>query len=129
MAGTRSDGSSRVKSKFDSAWMPPRYPAGSVAATVSRICFQRSGCAALRQAGRDLLGPHPAVRCERMREAHDRCLFGSGEVVMDAAAGEVKQHVGESQALQAGEKVSRWTLQSIGVRGCGWSGGAWPKVE
>src|SRR5207237_10375689 len=85
--------------------------------------------AALHQKGRGLLGPHPAVRCERMGEAHDRCLFGSSEVVMDAAAGEVKQHVGESQALQAGEKVSRWTLRSIGVRSCGWSGGVWPKVE
>ena len=39
----RSAGSWAVKSKFMIAAEHPRYPAGVVAATVSRICFHRPG--------------------------------------------------------------------------------------
>src|SRR6516162_5014703 len=45
--GTRSAGSCPVKSNLMIAAEQPRYPAGVVAATVSRICFHRPGFLAL----------------------------------------------------------------------------------
>src|SRR5580693_6878322 len=91
----RNDGNCPVKSKFMIAAEHPKKPAGVVAATVSRICFQRPGLLDLKASvNQRSIVPAASGSSELARRT---VLMRSSHIAAapDGLAGRVSHHIAE----------------------------------
>src|ERR1700730_12838382 len=103
----RNDGNFAVKSKFMIAAEHPKKPAGVVAATVSRICFQRQGLLDLKASvTQRSTVPSPSGSSELARRT---MLMRSSHIAAAPAglAGSVSHHIADI-SLGPGSNGTAW---------------------